>query len=200
MNPLPQRKKTAEEIAKLREEFMPLAPSPAAAEKSPAPAAIPTPTASAPRPPVEAKPVRSLRKSERGPSSSRSTPSSRSGNSAIPVQRRSEEEINRLRRAQVGTDQSPAAHLIALTAHPAIVAAGYFSVITAALLPIIDWLWTNVSFHSPAILSGAGLIIAGFIFLKKKRSLHHAGFIAAIEMFVIIFGALYYFPQLRNAP
>jgi hypothetical protein len=103
-----------------------------------------------------------------------------------------------LRRSQPITT-TPVAHLIALTAHPFIVGLGYVLVIGAAIMPFLDRLLLEVSFYVPAVMCAAGLFIAGFIFLKKKRSLHHAGFIAMIALLVIVFGALYYFPQLRNA-
>jgi hypothetical protein len=229
MNPLPQRKKTPEEIAKLREELgIPGGPIPAtdvsstAAASEPAtsqetpessvvPAtpkaeelpAAPVPEAAAPVPEpiapthhVEAKPVRSLRKSERIPSS---RPVSSPTSSSLPAQRRTEKELSMLRRSQPITT-TPVAHLIALTAHPFIVGLGYFLVIAAAVMPFLDWKLAEISFYIPAILCACGLLLSGFIFLKKKRSLHHAGFIATIALLVIVFGALYYFPHFRNAP
>jgi hypothetical protein len=199
-NPLPQRKKTAEEIAALRDSLAPIGQPPAIAQA--APSVVPPPVErppAAPRPPVEAKPVTSLRKSEHGPSTRKPTPVA-TENSKLPTHRRDDYELNQIRRAQAFEVQKPGAFLIALTAHPAIVAAGYIAVITAAALPLIDWLWANVSYYIPAVLCVAGLLVAAFIFLKKKRSLHHAGFIAAIAVFTLIFGALYYFPHLRNAP
>jgi len=232
---LPQRKKTPEEIAKLREELgipgggapasdasSPATPEPEAApepieaaeapipvtaeEVSEAVPAVPvpaTPEPAAPAPqhaaPVhhhaEAKPVRSLRKSERIPSS---RPAPISSDSSLPTQRRTEKELSMLRRSQPITT-APVTHLIALTAHPFIVGLGYFLVLGAAVLCFLDWKLTEISFYFPAVMCAGGLFLSGFIFLKKKRSLHHAGFIATIALLVIVFGALYYFPQLRNA-
>jgi hypothetical protein len=203
MNPLPQRKKTAEEIAALRESLAPIGQPPAIAQAA-APAPPPPPPVerppAAPRPPVEAKPVTSLRKSEHGPSTRSKPAPVSSANSPLPLHRRDDHELNQIRRAQAFEVQKPGAFLIALTAHPAILTAGYACVIVAAALPFVDWLWAAVSYYIPAVLDVAGLVIAAFIFLKKKRSLHHAGFIAVIAVFTIIFGALYYFPHLRNAP
>jgi len=228
MSKLPQRKKTPEEIAQLRETMGLGGPAPqagpaeAGAAQTPPPPTIgeaapeppaahaaipaalpPAPEAppAEPRPPVEAKPVKSLRKSERGPApaaKAHATPSA--GATALPSQRRSEFEINQLRRSQAFSVQNSGNFIIAQTAHPVIVAVGYFSVFAAALLPFIDRLMTDVSLYAPATLCVVGLGIAGFILLKKKRSLHHAGFIAAIAILTLVFGALYYFPHLRNAP
>lgn len=233
---LPQRKKTPEEIAKLREELgipggpTPPSSSPAAEpaaevpaapaetiiyeeetttppeEVIPAPAAeieppIPEPVApepelTAPAPASGPKPVRSLRKSERIPSSRPISSSPIS--STLPTQRRTEKELSMIRRSQPFTTTA-VAHLVAQTAHPFFVGLGYVLVISAIAMPILDWKLFDVPFFIPAILSAGSLAVALFIFLKKKRSLHHAGFITAIALLVIVFGALYYFPQLRNA-
>ena len=42
------------------------------------------------------------------------------------------------------------------------------------------------------------MLIAAFIYFKKPLSRHHAAFIGVMALFVIVFGALYYFPQLRH--
>jgi hypothetical protein len=225
---IPQRKKTAEEIAKLRESMglpgasVPDAAAPPEASAPPAetPAIPPTtksisPAAAAspettlppadPRPPVAAKPVRSLRKSERLPAPSSAAPASiikNTGASNLPTHRRTESELSRLRRAQASENQQPpAAHLIALTANPFIVGVGYALAFVAAFLPVADYrYWFHTPFAVTATLAGLAILIAGFIFLKKKRSVHNACFIAAIAFFILVFSALYYFPHLRNAP
>jgi hypothetical protein len=204
MNPLPQRKKTAEEIARLREEFMPPTPAPSAAAKTEeaAPAPLPDPVSYEPRPPVEAKPVRSLRKSERIPLPEKAAAPIVPVNpqSALPSHRRSDQELNQIRRSQAFEVQAPAKHLIALTAHPILLGLGYSAAFIAAFLPIVNWLWTDVSYPAPAGFCVLALLTAAFIALKKRRSIHHAAFIGLIALFTIVFGALYYFPQLRNGP
>ena len=42
------------------------------------------------------------------------------------------------------------------------------------------------------------LLFAACIFFKKPLSRHHAAFISVAVLFVIVFGALYYFPTLRH--
>ena len=238
---LPQRKKTPEEIAKLREELGipggPTAAPPTSPSAAPEPAtpepADPTPSADSSEPAEEPvpvleeqaspeekvpalleeatqpvvthyeephvsgpKPVRSLRKSERIPSS-RSV--STSTNSNLPTQRRTEKELSQLRRSQPITT-APVTHLIALTAHPFMVGLGYFLVFGAALMPFLGrWMEIDIPYIVLALMCAGGFFISGFIFLKKKRSLHHAGFIAMIALLVLVFAALYYFPNLRNA-
>lgn len=240
---IPQRKKTPEEIAKLREELGlagpvppvgPPAPQEAVSVSAPPPTApAPPPVQAAPAPPPrpmpapepvvsltpvpapeiqippapapatsEPKPVRSLRRSERIPAAAPQPAARISQSSALPSRRHSDDELNRIRRGQMIQSQQtqPGNYLIALTAHPAIVGLGYFCIFVAAILPVADHLWLSIPVIPSAILCGGAFAIAAFIFLKKKRSLHHAGFIASIAFFIVVFGALYYFPQLRNAP
>ena len=221
---IPQKKKTPEEIAKLRESLgFPGAAAEAPPEPAPAPvspvsapfpqpaplpvhAAVPIPAAPQPapepRPPVEAKPVRSLRKSERVPLERPVSAPVPHADSAIPSHRRSESELNQMRRAQAFENRQapPATHLLAITANPFLVALGYVFAFSAAFMPFADYqYWFKAPFALTASLAGLSLLIAAFIFLKKKRSVHNACFIAAIAFFTLVFSALYYFPQLRNA-
>lgn len=217
MSKLPQRKKTPEEIAMLREsmglggpapafppspELQPHAapapqPSPSLPQVAPGTPAIPP---AAPRPPVEAKPVRSLRRSEREPSAAQAPrPAPSVGSTQLPVQRHSDAELNQLRRIQSLTNQAPGAFVIAKIAHPILVGLGYLCVVSAAILPIVNHFFTSISMYVPAGLCLAGLVIAAFIFFKKKLSRHHAGFITTIAVFTLIFGSLYYFPHIWNA-
>jgi len=211
MSPLPQRKKTAEEIAKLRESLgipdaAPPPPgmqaaTPAAApqppelvparEDTPSSAALGTPAPVVPEPIPEPLPeptappgdeevriVRSLRKSERLPLPRKTIPVVRtSAESIIPTGRRSESELNELRRQQAFEATSPVVQLQAITAGPFLIGIGYFLALAGGV---------------------GGLAVAAYLWRKKPRSVHHAGFIATIAFFVIFFGALYLFPQLRN--
>jgi len=186
---LPQRKKTAEELAKLRESLgIPDAVPPAAAPRwSPdPPPAQPGPAAAEPAggaepPPDEPKPVRSLRKSEQHPLPARRPPPTAgvpAGEAKLPTRRRSDRELNELRRHAAMETRPPIAHLQSITAHPVLLGIGYLLALAGGV---------------------GGLLVAAFIFRKKPRSTHHAGFIAVIALFVIVFGALYLFPQLRHA-
>jgi hypothetical protein len=44
----------------------------------------------------------------------------------------------------------------------------------------------------------AALLISIFIFARRPLSRHHSAFIAAMALFVIVFGALHYFPNLQH--
>jgi uncharacterized YccA/Bax inhibitor family protein len=43
------------------------------------------------------------------------------------------------------------------------------------------------------------LAVAAFIGFRKPMSRHHAAFISVLSLFVLVFGALHYFPSLRHA-
>ena len=252
---LPQRKKSAEEIAKLRESLGILGPpsdeeslmpeipleresgileaiSAVTQKQEPAPTAeiyepkvehslklseripaLPTeesapqhPPARPPEPrpalpvssptpaPTVPKIVRSLRKSEQGPRSAIQTspPDSR-----LPTHRHSDEQLNRIRRQEVLAQSTPAPHPLSLTAHLLIVVPGYlFALAGAACFIFYDIEKRQMPVTIGLVL--AALAIAAFIFFKKPLSRHHAAFIGVISLFVIIFGALYYFPTLQH--
>ncbi|BCU75443.1 hypothetical protein [Luteolibacter sp. LG18] len=178
MSALPQRKKSAEEIAKLREEMgLPSAATNAPAEAPKEDVSEPEP----PRPKPAAKAVRSLRRSERQPAPEVSPASAPAGSSAIPARRHSERELDRMRRQEAMTALSaevpPAvAHLKKSLAHPALIALGY----------------------ALAFGGGVGAFpVALYIALKKPYSRHHAGLMVMIAVLVVAFGALYLFPNLN---
>ena len=216
---LPPRKKSAEEIAKLRESLGILAPPPgeeelpvegslpelpsaseavvpepiSAISKTPEPS--PTLPVSSPLPPPSSpKLVRSLRKSEQGPRSAVQAPASES---RLPVHRHSDEQLNRIRRQEVLDQSITPLHPLSLTAHPLVVIPGYvFALAGAACFYFYDIEKREMPITIGCVI--AALAIAIFIFLKKPFSRHHAAFIAMVSLLVIVFGALYYFPQLRH--
>jgi K+-transporting ATPase A subunit len=84
--------------------------------------------------------------------------------------------------------------LKSLTAHPVLIVPGYLFAIAAAV---------GIYFYDVQKEVAAGgvvlaLIIAAIIFFKKPLSVHHAAFITVAVLFVVVFGALHYFPQLRH--
>ncbi|MEX1048931.1 MAG: hypothetical protein WED15_05355 [Akkermansiaceae bacterium] len=226
MSLLPQRKKSAEEIAKLRGELGIPVQAPVAEEAPvhaaqkpaavPAPAPepkqfhsfkksewIPEPPADEPEPPAApvldslpghaTKPVRSLRKSEQVPLPV--APPEPAPDSKLPIQRRSAEEIMRIRRQEtISMQTTPMVHPKLIAAHPAWILPGY-------LLPLIgavSFYYYYQPIYVPAACVAASLIVATWIFLKKPMSRHHAAFISVVALLVIAFGALHYFPQLRH--
>jgi hypothetical protein len=210
---LPQRRKSAEEIAKLRESMgipgatapeVPAAPE-APAEPEPPP---PPPTTARIRP--EAKPVRSLRKSERAPVVLRS-PDLRD-DAAIPIRRKSERELMELRRIQQPQPDRSLAHLREMEVPWPVIGLGYLLPLCgvllggfAAIAPGIvqsdfPMLWMGDLSRQPwlgtagiaalAVFCGGGFALSGWFAWKKPRSRHHAGFISLLSLLVLVFGIL----------
>ena len=212
---IPQKKKTPEEIAALREELgmPPPAPEPAAPSPPPSPPLsqppAPAPVADAepvvhldlpplPAPPriVEPKPVHSLRKHDLplapAPASTHRT--------ELPAKRHDSRDISQIRKRealaalqQPGMD--PAAYLRKQTASPFLYVPGY-------LLAIAAGITAYQSFHyiTPATLLAISSIIMIFIALRKPRSRHHAALLFIAVFLTFVFGALHYAPLFQNAP
>ena len=180
-----------------RSERMPVLPIDEAlevSEESPAvQSALPTPIPASPRRP---KPVRSLKKSEQTqlpavPLVVDPTPSSK-----IPFHRHSDDEINEIRRREA------LALLNAQVPNPRLAAAHFSLLIPGYLLAVAGascFYFYGFPLAATSGCAGTALAIAAFIFLRRPISRHHAAFIAVIALFVIVFGALHYFPQLRHA-
>ncbi len=140
-----------------------------------------------------AKIVRSLRKSEQVPLTS-SAIHSPPADSNLPVHRHNAQELNQMRKQAALAMQAPTVPFAAVTAHLALLIPGYLFAIGGGVCYYFYEL--PISYTSACV--AVALIIAGFIFFKKPFSRHHAAFISVIALFVIVFGALYYFPQLRH--
>jgi len=217
MSALPERKKSAEEIARMREQiglpFVSSTPADAPAQEPVEPEAGPI---------SPARPVRSLKRSEREPAGGTGLPGP--SPSGLPVQRRSPEELDELRRREslraLAVDTpAPVVHLQMMTAQWSLVALGYLLAIAAALdEKVLVWLekvqspladfQAALSKDSTAQalgylrafgFSAGALLIALFIALRYPRSRHHSGFIAVIAGLVLVFDLLYYFPNLNPA-
>lgn len=157
---------------------------PVVAEKSPPPAT----------PPRAAKTVRSLRKSERVPI----VPAATAGPSSEPnprFHRHSDKELKEIRRRDALAMMNPVANPKLAVAHPALLIPGYLSAVSGSAC----FYFYEFPMAATASCSGAALLIAGFVFLRRPISRHHAAFIAVIALFVLIFGTLHFFPHLRNA-
>jgi hypothetical protein len=224
---LPQRRKSAEEIAKLRESMgIPGAVDPAAQPAAPAgDAAVADQVAAAPLaagpamvppltealPPAAAKPVRSLRKSERQVVA-RKVPVAASGVAGIPVRRRGDDELIEMRRIQATPPDKSIAHIQQLAMPWPAVALGYLLPLCGAIcawfaawspaVPPLDfpaewiadlsrqpWL-AKAGLGALGLFGGSAFALAGWFALKKPRSRHHAGFISIITLLVLVFGIL----------
>jgi hypothetical protein len=140
------------------------------------------------------KPVRSLRKSEQTPPVA-APPVNHSPDSKLPVHRRSDEEIAEIRRREALALMNAPANPKLAVAHPALLIPGYLLAAAGASC----FFFYNFPMAATAACSAAALLLAAFIYLRRPISRHHAAFIAVIALFVIVFGALHYFPHLRHA-
>ncbi len=158
------------------------------------PEAAPLPVASPVPAPHGPKVVRSLRKSEQVPLTPLPAPTA---DSKLPIHRHSGKELTELRRHDALATLAPWTHPQALTAHLALVIPGYLFAIGGAVCFYFYDLEKR-ELRIAAACAAIALLIAAFIFIKKPLSRHHAAFIGVMALFVIVFGALYYFPQLRH--
>jgi hypothetical protein len=141
-----------------------------------------------------ARPVRSLRKSEQVPVTGQPHPTA---DSKLPVHRHSEREISEIRRQEALAMLSPQAPPKPMTAHLALVIPGYLAAAAgAACFHFYDIEKRQLPFT--ATCAAIALLVAAFIFVRRPLSRHHAAFIAVMALFLIVFGALYYFPQLQH--
>jgi len=197
MTPLPQSRKSPEEIAKLRESFgVPATGQAAVQETVPAEKPKPVPAKTAPPEPDadhQSKPVRSLRKSERLDDAVPRLESPPDSN--IPHQRHSPEELEQIRRREVLSMMNTAPNRRLFPAHPALIAPGYLAIVVAAA-----GLWFyQIPLWATAICAVISFAVATLLFLRHPVSRHHAAFIAVLAVLLLAFSALYYFPQPRHA-
>lgn len=215
---LPQRRKSPEEIAKLRESMgLPVAPA-TPEEPSDATDLFSTPAVDEELPPPPPpKRVRSLRKSEQGPVERRQVPvRPAAGGAPIPVRKHSDKELAAMRVQAAAPPEKSIHHLQHLAAPKPLSFAGYALCFAGALAA---WLskWTptltpgdfpmewmaEISRHPATPSAGLGLLIgccalslliSGWIAWKKPRSRHHAGFITILAVLVLAFGIVYHLP------
>jgi hypothetical protein len=80
-------------------------------------------------------------------------------------------------------------------AHPALIIPGYLSAIAGAA----GFYFHRLPISFTLAFVTVSLVLAAFIGIRKPVSRHHAAFISVISLFVLVFGALHYFPSLRHA-
>lgn len=233
---LPQRRKSAEEIAKLRESLgipgetqeeaetaedcvvdTPAAESPSVSAKKEdeghtvESTAQPKPSKAEEKPTAPARQVRSLRKSQQKPVEF-SKVETKNG---IPVRRHDDRELMEMRRIQAAPPDTAITYMQQLAAPWPLVILGYlFPLIGAACglfaaispkmpEPDLQYGWLRNLSRAPwlgkagfgALIACCviGLLFAGWFFLKKPRSRHHAGFIVGIAILIIVFGIIHQF-------
>lgn len=192
MSLIPQRKKTAEEIAELRDQLGVRRPKESSMQTATAIAATAPQLAYQPSS-TTTKPVRSLKRAERDPVKHKVGASPFSN---LPARRHSADELQEIRRRDALARFDPHA-LPALFPFPAprwVVIPGYL--FTFFGLACHFW---KVPMAATAGTGFVALLIAAYILLRRPLSRHHAGFIGILTLLILVFAALHYFPQLRHA-
>jgi len=161
-----------------------------------APVQAPSVSQAEPPPPTDPKPIRSLRKSEQSPPARTPVRDDSAGDGRIPFRRHSDEELHEIRRREaIALLNIPPPDPRLLPAHPAAIAPGYVLAFSGASC----FLFEDFPLAATAGCAAAALLVALAILLRRPISRHHSAFIFIIALFVIVFGALHYFPQLRHA-
>lgn len=218
MSLLPQRKKSPEEIARIRESLgipavpadsPPPDPPPLRKPEPPPPA---TPQTSGPADPAPTDPDEevivlpvagnsaeksaiSFRKSEPAPAQGPSRSTLSPPGTKLPTHRHSDREIEELRHRQRLAELNAAPNPKLLPAHPAAIIPGYLPPVAAA----VGFYFYNIHIAITAACLAASLVFAAVIFLRKPVSRHHAAFITAFTLLTTAFAFLHYFPHLRHA-
>ena len=210
---IPQKKKTPEEIAALREELgmphltpeppsshpkAPITQEPLSSSTARAEPIVHLDLTPAPVPPrkVEPKPSHSLRKHDLplapAPTSTHRT--------ELPSMRHDASDISQIRKRQAlaALQQpgiNPAAYLRLQKASPFLYVPGYLLAIAAGVTA-----YQRFQYITPAALLGLSALIMLFIALRKPRSRHHAALLFILVFLTLVFGALHYAPLFKDGP
>ena len=182
MSSLPEQKKTPEEIAALRDKLG--IPSAAQAD---ADTSSPDEVVAELKPEPAASPVRPVHVVPAAPVKIDSA-------SGLPLRRHSDEELEDLRRRGMFETQDEALRMPVRRAHGAWVITGYLFAASAAI-PV----YLELSVVLPVAVSAAALGFAAFLFFLRPYSRHHGAFISVVVLFVLIYAAFNYVPQLQHA-
>jgi len=203
MTPLPQRKKTAEEIVQLRDQLgVPAVVEDQEPERQ-EPERVATTSAAKPSSPPAQQATVSPQSGLWLPPPSYpeamrlKSPAPQADQRKLPIKRRSNEELEEMRRREMLSKiNGPApTNIKFMAAHPALIAGGY---LLAAVGLCGFWIKT---YPWIAIIIGSvlALAVAGFMALRRPVSRHHAGFISMISVLVGVFSTIQHFPQLQHA-
>lgn len=203
MTPLPQRKKTAEEIAQLRDQLgVPAGVEDPETERQ-EPERVATMAAAKPSSPPAQQATASPQSGLWLPPPSYpevmrlKSPAPQAEERKIPAKRHSDEELEEMRRREMlGKINEPApTNIKFMAAHPALITGGYL----LAAIGICGF-WIK-AYPWIAIIIGSvlALAVAGFMALRRPVSRHHAGFISVISVLVGVFSTIQHFPQLQHA-
>jgi len=158
----------------------------------------------------QARPVRSLKRSENAAAPA-TAPARSAADSKLPVHRHSDEQLAEARRRDALAVLSHGTYQLPTAAHPALLAIGYALAIGGAAAPVLlvglshltgsyalAMAWGG-GYHLLTASTLAALTVAALIGFRNDLSRHHAAFIAIIVFFALVFAVLHYFPHLRHA-
>jgi len=186
MSKLPEYKKSPEEIAALRDRLGVRPP----AETPPAPAPDPfsddEPVVL--RETVENPPVRPLHDLPDV------QPAPIDEETGLPVKRHTADELAALRLRGMFDTQDGALTIPVRRERTVFVLCGY-ALAASAAIPVFH----EMPAVLPVSMTFAALAYAAYLFICRPYSRHHGAFIAMLVLFVWIYAALQYFPQLRHA-
>lgn len=219
---IPNRKKTPEEIAALREGLgIPGSPEKQLPIQPPIPATPPAPKpqmahgATPPEPyvPQPGEPVLHL-DTPKAPPAKAAPPSHRlrkhemplapapahTQKTALPTRRHDPRDVAQIRKREAlaklnnpGLD--PAAHLRRQTAQPPLYLPGYLLAAAAAIVT-----FQRVHHITPIVLLALSLAITLYIAIRKPRSRHHAALIFIVAFIAAVFGVIHYAPLFQHGP
>lgn len=109
--------------------------------------------------------------------------------SAIPTQKKNDEELDELRRRNAFAVRPPIQHIMSLKLNPLLTSVIYIILVASVVLVFMQ------IYILALCCAGASLLMALFIFRKKPRSSHHACIITIISLLVLAFGSVYYLEQ-----
>lgn len=190
MSKLPEQRKSPQEIAALRDQ---LGIRPVASEQPlPDPPRQPAPPPSEPAPPTrqhrQKPPTLRPRDIPEVP------PAPIDHDTGLPVKRHTPEELAALRLRSMFETQDGAQSMPVRRERTLFVIFGYI-VAAAAIIPV----YRSMPAILPMAMCFLALLYATYLFICRPYSRHHGAFIGILVLFVIVYAALQYFPQLQHA-
>lgn len=119
---------------------------------------------------------------------------------ALPTHRHDPRDIAQIRKREAlaklqAPGMDPAMHLRSQTAGPLLYLPGYLLALAAGAVAI-----QRVHHITPIVLLALALLVTLYIATRKPRSRHHAAFIFVLVFLTAAFGAIHYAPLFKHGP
>lgn len=112
----------------------------------------------------------------------------------LPDHKRSDSELDEIRRRNAFAVRPPVQEIKNLAIHPLFLGIAYILCLTGAGLALGEIYIAGLT------CAALTLLFTLFIFWKKPRSRHHATIMAIISLLVLVFGTVYYLEQFEQTP